>query len=558
MKMKYILIALVFLAAILQACSEQGTAVVDNEAPPAAGGIPLPADVRTITVLNQNGGSHLAHTDAAIVERLLQGMKEAKPSYVSDPEQSGIRYKLILSGSEEKRTFSINDLRYTSADVSVKLYEEVSDGGPAKAWALTSAWGQLLTQLSVDDGPDMIVKSDEDNDSVTLIANRDIDQQSVRLRIESSLMVTSDEPDAAAEYTVSMVDARRVVIHFPNLAQKEVVQFNLKGAKTDDGQPFVTRYFDGSNIATIRQGVAWSGLRWLDTTGAVMREHGFDSALLIEPVRDEEGSEQELLIYNEDKSVYRFQPEQGEIEDITIREWPNDQVKYMSEYGVSTIYSYPDKHDRFFAAQGLQTVYIVDPRDGTKQSIYQSDRPIYGIAASPDGKHVAVLMDTEHIGPDADLVVIDAKGKVVSTFAKAAYINHSEGFHFIYPVRWTDNRTIEVPRVGADMETALYDYKKGFKSNGKSAPLPEDALKLLQSKLGEQDLFIVRALPKPNDEEGRHYAVNVAGAGSYLVDTVDQKVTLLGSGALIKWTSSGQLIVWHSTAGKSVVYIGVD
>lgn len=558
MKRVHILIVLVFLMTIMQACIKQETTdlKIDSSAI-----VSLPADVQSMTLLGADGSMYAEQRDAVVMDQLLQGMKEAKPSYVGDPEPSGIQYKLVLQGSRETRTFSINDLRSTSAtDVSIKLYEEASDGGSARAWSLPTAWIQLLMQSSTDDnGPDMIAHPDEDSDSVTIIANRDINQQSVKQQIEDSLMVTTDEPGTAVEYTVSAVDARRMVIHFPNLPQKAVVQFNLEGAKTDDGQTFVARYYDGGDVITIRQGLAWSGLRWLDTTGAVVHEHGLDSALLIEPSRDEEGREQELLIYNEDKSVYRFQLEQGEIEDITIREWLNDQGKYRSEYGVSTVYSYPDEHDLLFAAKGLETIYRVNAKDGTKQLIYQSDRPIYGIAASPDGKHIAVLMDTEYVEPDANLVVIDAKGKVVSSFEKAAFMSHSEGFHFIYPVRWTDNDTIEVPRVGADMGFALYDYKKGLLSKGQSAQLPEDALQLLLSKLGEQDdLFIVRALPKPNDESGRYYAVYVAGTGSYLVDTVDQKVTLLGSGALINWTHSGQIVVWHSTEGKNAVYIGVD
>ncbi|PWW05098.1 hypothetical protein DFQ01_10581 [Paenibacillus cellulosilyticus] len=558
MKRIHILIVLVFLVAILQACSKQEAADVVTEVPI---GIPLPVDVQSILILNPDGTSYNEHRDAAVIGELLQGMKEAKSSYVGDPEQSGALYKIILTGSGEKRIFSINDLSNTSAaDVSVKLYEEAPDGGTAKAWSLPTAWIQLLLRGSVDDaGPGMLATVDEDNDSVTVVANREMDEQSIKDAIEATLMVAADQANTTVDYAISVTDPRRIVIRFPDLPQRAVVQFNLAGAKTKDGRQFLTHSSDGNNAVTIRQGVAWSGLRWLDTTGAVRHEHGLDSARLIEPSRDEAGRERELLIYNEDRTVYRVRPEQGEIEDVTVRAWLNEQEKYGSEYGVNTLYSYPDEHDRFYAAKGLQTIYKVSSKDGTSQPIYESDRPIYGVASSPDGKHVALLVDTEHLGPDADLIIIDAKGKVVSTYAKAAYMGHSEGFYFIYPLRWVDNETIEVPLVNGARGTALYDYKKGLQSKEENTKLPEKARQLLQSKIGEQDdIYIARVLPKPDDGDERYYAVYVAGVGSLLIDLQEKKVTLLGSGALLMWTSTGQIVVWHSTAGKDVEYIGVD
>jgi hypothetical protein len=493
-------------------------------------------------------------------------MKDAQPSFIEDPEQSGDRYKLVLTGNDESRTFTVNDLSGTSAlDVSVKLYATLLNDERAKAWSLNTAWIQLLLNPLVnEEEPELLVTLDEDNDSVTLVANRDIHQQSVSEAIQSTLSIRSNNSNIPAEYTMSVTDSRRMVIRFPDLPQGAMAEFILEGTESENGVPFHILSPQDSRVIVIRQGIAWSGLRWVDTIGRTVHEHGFDSAVIIQSSRYKD-YDQEFMIYNRDNTVYLFHPEIGDIADITIREWADYEEKDRSDSGVNQLYSYTTEKDALYVAKGLKTIYRINSTDGTKQPIYESEHPIYGMASSLDGGHIAILSDSElNLGPYADLLVIDAKGKVVSEFKKAAYIGHSEGWHFIYPVMWIDNDTIAVPLIGSPGEIflrgkALFHYKKGLLSKGEDLTLPEDAVTLLKSKIDELDESqIIRALPKPNDEHERYYATFVAGLGSYLIDREDEKVTQLGSGALVTWTSAGQILVWHSTEGKSVDFVGIE
>ncbi|MBD3921976.1 hypothetical protein H8B09_24655 [Paenibacillus sp. PR3] len=566
---------MIILTLVLQACSEVTT--VDDKTPDITDkqesvthnnlptNMPLSDNTELVELQDESGAKVLVeHKDPEVIQQLLQGMRDAQPSYIGDPEPKGTLYRITLVSGEEKLTYAINDLSRTNAlTESIKLYDMPRNGEGTKAWLVPTAWFQLLMDARTNHNePEIAAIPDEDSDRVILIANRDIDQQSVEASIASTLMVNSGQDNPQVKFTIQATDPRRMVVQFPDPPQGVVVRFKVEGAKSVDGHQFRARLQeDGELLITIHLGLAWSGLRWLDTTGAVVHEHGFDSARFIEPSRNEDGNERELMIYNQDNSVYRLPlEEEGEIEDVTIRDWPisQDTGKYNSEYGINTIYSYSDDHANLYVAQGLQTIYKVNPEEGTKQPIYMSDRPIYGIASSPDGKHVAILVDVEHLGAAADLIVIDAKGKVVSKFAKAASTGHSDGFHFIYPVRWTNNSTIEVPWINAKRETIQYDYKKGLLSKADNVKLPEDARQLLEEKIGKrEDTSIIRVLQKPGDREGRYYAVFVAdGIGSCLIDLQEKKVILLGSGALMAWTPVGQVVVWHSTEGKNADFIG--
>jgi len=567
--MKRIRFGVLFLLAIvmiLQACSKH-KAIEETPVSSPMVDIPLIKDTQTITVFDPDGKLIAEHREPDVINELLQGMKEARPSYIGDPEQSGDLYQLVLAGNDKSRTFSVNDLRKTNAlDVSVKLYATISDEEQAKAWSLNTSWIQRLLDAQVnDEEPELLVTLDEDNDSATLVANRDIDQQSLREAIESTLIVRSSDDDASAEFTMNWTDSRRVVLRFPDLPQGATVEFRMEGTETHDGEPFQIRSPQDGKVLTLRQGSAWSGLRWVDTTGRTVHEHGFHSGVMIQPLRYRE-FDQEIVIYNNDNITYLFDPDKREIKDISIPEWADDKEEYRSDDGVDRLYSYSAEKDILYVAKGLQTIYRVNPADGTKQAIYESDRPIYGMASSPNGEHIAILLDSElNLGPYADLLVIDDKGKIVSEFTKAAYSGHSDGWHFIYPVRWVDDETIAVPLIGSSGESffrgkALFYLKKGLLSKEATpATLPEDAVALLKSSIDELDPSeIMRVLPKPHDEHGRYYAAFVGGYGSYLIDRVDKRVTLIGSGALVTWTSAGQVVVWHSTEGKSVGFMDIE
>jgi hypothetical protein len=286
--------------------------------------------------------------------------------------------------------------------------------------------------------------------------------------------------------------------------------------------------------------------------------------VFIQPAGFEDG-EQQFLIYNRDNTTYLYNPGTGEISDITVREWAENEDKYRSDYGVNVLYSYESDKNGLYAAKGLETIFHVDTRVGTKEQVYRSDRPIYGLASSPDGERVALLVDAEsNLGPYADLLILDSEGEVVSEFAKAAYAGHSEGWHFIYPLMWSDPETVAIPLIGSSAESfergvAFFHYKKGRQSAKPSNTMPGDVVTILTAKLeGWDETQILRVLPRSDDKDERYYAVFMAGYGTYLIDREEKKADPISSGALVGWTSEGQVVVWHSNEGKSVDYVGMD
>jgi len=558
-RIRYGILLLLAAVTIIQACSK---GKMDENAPV---GIPLSKDIQSIAVLDFDGNLVAEHREPDEINELLQGMKKARRSFIGDPEQSGDLYEIVISGNGKSRTFSVNDLRTTNTlGASVKLYATLPSEKSARAWALNTDWMQLLLNPKAnEEEPALFVTPDEDSDSVILVANRDIDQQSLREAIQTSLSIRADNADAIADYTLNWSDLRRVVVRFPSLPQGSQVVFTPEGVKTGDGAHFRIHPPEKGGGIVIRQGPAWSGLRWVDTAGRTVHEHGFDSAVMIESLKSGENV-QEIMIYNHDRTAYWFRPGTRDIEGIQVKEWVDDrEEKFSSDHGVDVLYSYPDERDVFYAARGLKTIYRIDSSDGKQLAIYESDRPIYGMASSPDGKHIALLVDSErNLGPYADLVVIDANGKTVSTYTKAAYSGHSEGWHLIYPVTWRDDETVAVPLTLGESflrGKALYHYRQGLLSKEETAVLPEDAFALLQSEIdGLNEAEIMRVLPKSDDDQARYYAVYVPGSGSYLIDREDRKADLVGSGALVAWTSAGQVVVWHSTEGKFVDYVGMD
>lgn len=543
---------------LLLGCSNKKT---DDNKPQL---IPLFDDVQLVSVLTRDDTIIIEHQKPSIISKLLQGMKEAQPSYIGDPEQSGNFYKLVLTGSGESQTFSVNDLRDTNANLSAKLYAELPGNEHAVAWSLPTAWIQLLLDSKInEEEPRLLFTIDEDSDSVTLVANRDMNQPTLKEAIVSNLSVRSDDDRPLLEYKLDWTDARRAVIRFPNLPQGSLVEFTLDGTETTAGEIFQIYTPQGNRMIAVHEGPAWSGLRWVNTTGKVVREHGFDSAAIIEPAVNKE-AEQSIIIYNHDDTAYLLNAESGDIKDITIYDWDNPKEKYRSDYGVGTLYSYSEE-DALYVAQGLETVYHVNLIDGLKTPIYESDRAIYGMASSPSGTHIAILVSSDlYLGSYADLVVIDAKGKIVSQFSKVAYMGHSDGWHFIYPVMWIDNDTITVPLVGSPDDSflrgsAFIHYKNGLLSKEDSIEMPVEVVTILKSLIGEWDESqVIRVLSKPDDEQARYYAVFVAGLGSYLIDLENKKATLIGSGIIIKWTSAGEILVWHSTEGKPVDFVGFN
>jgi hypothetical protein len=254
-KVRFVLLFMLVIVTILQACSK---ADVEQETPIA---IPLFEETQTITVFNRDKTLVMEHKDPEVINKLLQGMKEAMPSYIGDPEQSGNLYEIVLTSGNESRTFSVNDLSGTNVtDVSAKLYAKLPGQEHAVAWSLSKAWIQLLLNPDIEDAePELHVTIDEDSDSAIMTANREIERQSLEDAIESTLYVGMNNVDDSPEYTISWTDNRRVVIRFPDLPEGGTVEFIPEGAKSTEGEVFQVVSQQGSRVVVIHgAGFVWS------------------------------------------------------------------------------------------------------------------------------------------------------------------------------------------------------------------------------------------------------------------------------------------------------------
>ncbi|RJE90341.1 hypothetical protein D3P07_09070 [Paenibacillus sp. 1011MAR3C5] len=562
LQLRYGVVFLMFFL-ILQACSAKAEVEQNNQPVP----IPLPANIGSITVFEQHHNQIVVeHTASDTIEVLIEGLKQAKPSDISDPEYSGTPYRVELTGPKKKLVLELNDLTATaSTDVSAKVYLILPGEERTRAWSLPSEWIQSLLRSEAEQAEPVIqLTLDEVNDSVTLAANRAIDKTSLEEALRTFMVIYPSAGDAASVYRLNWTDPRRVVIAFPYLPEGSVAEFKLDGVLTREGQSFQINSPLEGKLITIHQGLAWSGLQWVDPGGKMVREHAFPTAVSIMPASFS-AHESEIIIYNHDIPAYRLDLKSGHVEDILSKEQIDVSELAVNDNGIGFTFSYSENKEQLYMVHGWETIYRVETNGGQKKLIYSSDLPIYGIASSPDGKHVAVLTDSSgSLGPYADLRVIDANGKLVSEFKMAAYSGHSDGWYFIYPVRWTDNERIEVPLVGSPSVAffrgkATFHYKKGLQQKQGSESLSASDMAILKATIdGWDELDLIRALPRSEAAGERYIAVTLAGSGSWLIDREEQHARKLGSGPVIAWTPKGQVVYWHSTEGMSVDYISID
>lgn len=548
---------LVILMLLVQACSKGGATEEDGPGPA------LPETIEVVKVMDGEGAVLAEHRDSNDIAAIVAGLQHAERTAVGDPEPSGDLYKLEFIGKDKQLTLSLMDFRMTNGMApSAKVYAAGLRENETKAWSLSTAWVQQVlapTQPDNKEHPIMMVTIHEDSDSVVLYANQAVDRGTVEHAIQTTIHDANGGMLSGYRYAVEWSDDQRALVRFTELPPESAVGFMLEGSKTKDGNPLeVVLPYEG-RVVVVRAGLPWSGIRTVNTQGDVIHEHAFDSVSLIQaPGVEDWGGK--ITLYYHDGTVDQLEPDTGEVFRTDAAIWPDEQTKNMSDSGASGLYAFAKAGDNYYIAHGLEQVYRFNRADGTNRMIYQSGRAIYGMAASPDGRHVALLADSEGtLGPYANLLVVDAAGKLVAQYEKASYIGHSDGWHIIYPVAWRDNETIAVPLIARpdlefDRGKAIYRIREGLAAEEEGPVLPDDALALLKTELPDwsgEEMDIIRALPMPNDADERYFAAQIAGYGSFIIDRLDEKVMKVGAGALLGWTATGNILIWYSTEGQS-------
>ncbi|BBH21771.1 hypothetical protein Back11_31160 [Paenibacillus baekrokdamisoli] len=522
---------------------------------------PVMERVKSVAVTNDEGTEVLANLEnEEVIAALLLGLHDAVPSYIEDPEPSGKLLKVKMTNESATQTYTVNDLRETdSLDYSVKIYVDNSDG-PSRAWVLPTAWARLLLgyDSSMNEEPLLYASVNTLSNSVVVQSNRNMNRDSVDKAIKDTLVTSMMETNDQLDYHIYWSDPQRFVIRFAKVGEGNSLLFRLDGVMAETGESFASKSQPFRNQVIV-YGKS-SGLRWVNTNREIEREQKYDSAVLIQPIWSD-NQQDSLLVYHHNDSQSLIKLSTGDIHAMNLTEWPQLKKGYGNDYGTGVLYA-----DRFtsgmsYAVKENKTVYRVNSRTGEASKLYVSEKPIYGIAASPDNKRVAILVSSDSIiSSFADLIVLNSLGKEIFRKNKASFSGHSDGFLFVYPISWLDNHRIGVIFQGKGDEEflrgkAYINIEDASMKKEADVSLPDEAMQLLENYIGGTDAEILRVLPNPSGEKERYYAVQIAATGIWLIDVISHKVSWLGPGTLIQWNDLGEVVLWHSQ--DSIAFIGL-
>jgi hypothetical protein len=308
------------------------------------------------------------------------------------------------------------------------------------------------------------------------------------------------------------------------------------------------------------------GIRQIDKTGMTVHEWALDSSTILQPILiGEVGSvEEALLAYSPSNRQVIVQPIDGSHISLAEPKWSDEEKSYGNDYGSDVLYADRLLNNMMFAVKGNRTLYLVNVMSGHTKKLYSATNPVYGIAASPDNSKVALLIASGNsLSTYADLIVLNAKGKTIYSKKKAAYLSHSDGFLFVYPMAWSDSHTLAVPFGGhgeySQWSRAYIDIAVDKTVIREQEELPEKARDLLVQYAGEVDfLSLLRILPESAANPSRYYAVELENGESWLLDVDRNQATRLGKGKLLKWTREGEVLMWKPNIEEPFYYIGLD
>lgn len=537
----------------------------------AADGVPVMEQVRSVAVTDADTGNALSSTtDSEAIDRLLQGLREAEPASVGDPEPRGKQYKVVFAGSEGTLTVRVNDLRDTDSLLeSAKVYHPGPDeaasgtegttgtGEPVRAWNVPSAWVRLLLgHIEEAAEPLLYVSAVERSASVVVQANRRVTTASVVSSIADTIAF-SGLPEGAEppRYRIHWSDPQRFVVRFDGgLPEGAAVRFRLDGAMSAEGESFAGADMPHRNVALLRGEPAADAMRWIGAAGDTVQTARVESAVLIHFL--EENGQESLVAYHRDGSLSRLDAASGRIRTIRFADWPGAEASFGNDYGADVLLSDRAFDGVAYAVKGNRTLYRIDLEEaGSAVKLYESPTAVHGLAASPDGDRIALLVspDADRLTADADLLVLDANGQPMTRYPKATFGAHSDGFLFAKPLHWIDGRTVAVPRYDGQRRVAYVNVEDVTARYGPADTLPEDALRLVHGLVG-WEAEIRRIQPQPGGDGNSRYAVQAAGGG-YMVDAANDRAVWLGPGEPLGWTGDGRLLVWESSAEATAYFL---
>lgn len=533
------------ITALATACEEE--APVDG-----ARTVPVPDRVSGMQVTAADGTALRAVSSAEDAASIVDGLRAARPSFIEEPEPSGARYRLEMAGEDGSSTVvEVNDLRETNGWMhSGKVYAN------GAAWEVTAAWlGELLEgDAYARAAPFLRVKVDDESASVIVYGNRPIRTATVAEAMEATLTAASSSGDAAApSYEIRWSDPYRFVVRFAEAREDVALRMRFDALRTAEGETFGEpgELYE----AVVREDATTGRVLHVNERGEILRVWMADPAtVLLQPVRDPG----KLRLYLAGDRTALLDVAALELQAEPEPPPLNGDAGFGNDYGSTVLYSDRTHDDRTYVLHGNRTLYRVDAATGEAQPLYASEAAVYGMASSPSGERIALLVDAERrLSAPADLIVLDASGNVVLEAPQAAYVGHSDGFLFAYPLTWEDERTIVAPRIGqgeAGNGAASIDAADGTTVLAARPALPEAAFAIAQPVL-EPFEEVLRWVPDPTRPDGR-FSVETTNRRCWMIDVEAGWASYVGEGILLDWTPDGNVAIWDSPPGRTIHYIG--
>lgn len=360
-----------------------------------------------------------------------------------------------------------------------------------------------------------------------------------------------EQPQSSSD---TMPSSSPSAIADPSLQVNEIVTSANPGVQQEEQAESTLDIDDG-----------FQGVRQIDVSGKILWEWASESTTIIQPVWTEKDDLQEesLLAYSSSTRQVEVLLADGSHYSLVEPTWSNE-TGYGNDYGFDVLYADRLLNERLFAVKDNRNLYLTNTKTGQATKLYSAEKPVYGVAASPDNSKVALLVASEkEITTYADLIVLSDKGKVLYSMEKAAYVSHSDGFLFVYPMTWIDSHTIAVPFYGhgehSPWSKAYIDITADQSEIQEQELLPNNAQELLVQHAGEVEwVEMLRALPQAVAVTSEYYAVQIDDGASWLLNMEQEKATKLASSIPLKWTQDGNLLLWKPNVKQSHYYIGLD
>jgi len=366
-----------------------------------------------------------------------------------------------------------------------------------------------------------------------------MNQNSLKKAIDLSLI--KSKPDADLQYSLEWVSPQFLLIRFL-LIDEDIFsfKFSLDKATTIEGDLFESKDQPNRNELVVHYDGDQPSLSLRNPLTGEMKVLSAWYGPTIKSITVS-GTKDPLFLFNSGDEHHLF-----DIAANTIINIPSIKNKDLrtNEYGYHEMFSNRFYNGYTYFVVGSKTLYRIDLNNFNLKKLHEFDQPVYGISSSPDGKKIAVLYaHDEFVGPSADLVVLNNRGKIIDTYENAAFVSHSDGFLFEYPLSWQDDNNIILP---ADINEGNITGEVLLNINDKQFTIIKDEqitdqmIEDIIAHTNEQNYWYLSKLNWSPDD--RLVAFQASSNQIWIYDPELRTFEFIGVGILLGWMSDGNLV----------------